>query len=251
MKFCSSSTIATGTKADLALPHRPMRTPRSPADEKVSAERGTRVAGIGASGIATSAVMPSGIAPSAFGDLDLDPIGARGLRSRTWRRSGSCPCAVSPVTSRTSAVSPTLTPASLRSATSTTASIGSSATICAISLPGERERRAADLAGTSVTMPAHGAMMTPRSRSASAAASAASAALSCASRLTSFELRHGAVLDQPALGVELGLALLEQRLGLQHLRLARLVGEDGDDVALLHAAAAAHPQLGEQPRCAP
>ena len=43
-----------------------VRTPSSPADEKVSAERGTRVAGIGSSGIATSAVMPSGIAPSAL-----------------------------------------------------------------------------------------------------------------------------------------------------------------------------------------
>ena len=44
-----------------------VRTPMSPVDEMVSAERGTRVAGIGAIGIATSAVMPSGIAPSALG----------------------------------------------------------------------------------------------------------------------------------------------------------------------------------------
>ena len=33
------------------------------------------------------------------------------------------------------------------------------------------------------------------------------------------------------------------RLGLQHLRLARIVRQDGDDVALLHMRAAANPQL--------
>ena len=69
---------STGTNP--TLPSRiDRRTPRSPLDEKVSAERGTRVAGTGASGTETSAVMPSGIAPSAFGQLDLDPIGARRL----------------------------------------------------------------------------------------------------------------------------------------------------------------------------
>ena len=60
-----------------------------------------------------------------------------------------------------------------------------------------------------------------------------------------FEARHGVELDQPALGVELDLALLDQRLGLHDLRLACLVRKDGDDVALLDAAAAAHPQVGE------
>ena len=45
-----------------------MRTPMSPLDETTSAERGTRVAGIGAIGIVTSAVMPSGIALSALGN---------------------------------------------------------------------------------------------------------------------------------------------------------------------------------------
>ncbi len=44
-----------------------VRTPMSPADETTSAERGTRVAGIGDSGMLTSAVMPSGMAPSALG----------------------------------------------------------------------------------------------------------------------------------------------------------------------------------------
>ena len=43
------------------------RTPRLPAEENVRAERGTRVAGSGATGIETSAVMPSGIRPSALG----------------------------------------------------------------------------------------------------------------------------------------------------------------------------------------
>ena len=65
MKVCSSSITRTGMNA--TLPSRSTaRTPRSPFDDSVSAERGTRVAGIGASGIATSAVMPSGIAPVGF-----------------------------------------------------------------------------------------------------------------------------------------------------------------------------------------
>ena len=56
-----------------------VRTPMSPADENVSAERGMRVAGTGASGIATSAVIPSGIFAVGVRQLDLDPIGAGGL----------------------------------------------------------------------------------------------------------------------------------------------------------------------------
>ena len=78
---------ATGTKSTLSSPST-TRTPRSPADEKVSAERGTRVAGTGAIGIATSAVMPSGMAPFGFLHLHLDAIGAGGLARRSWRRSG-------------------------------------------------------------------------------------------------------------------------------------------------------------------
>ena len=59
------------------------------------------------------------------------------------------------------------------------------------------------------------------------------------------ELRHRARRDQLALGFELGPALDHQRLRLRHLRLARVVGEHGDDVAFLHAGAAAHAQLGQ------
>ena len=117
------------------------------------------------------------------------------------------PVAVSPVTRLISAASPTLTPASLRSATSTTASIGSSATIWAISRPAIENAAWPTSAVVSVTMPDQGARTTPRSRSASAAASPASAALCCASRSTEVEPRHRAALDQPPLGLELGLAL--------------------------------------------
>src|SRR5262249_37401590 len=44
MKVCSSSTTCTGTKTT-RFPSSTVRTPMSPADEIVSAERGTRVAG--------------------------------------------------------------------------------------------------------------------------------------------------------------------------------------------------------------
>ena len=74
----------------------------------------------------------------------------------------------------------------------------------------EGERRAADFARYSVTMPSHGARSTPRSRSASACARTASAALNCDFEIHGFELRHGALLDQLAARFELGLALIEQ-----------------------------------------
>ncbi len=47
------------------------------------------------------------------------------------------------------------------------------------------------------------------------------------------ELRQRALVDQHAARLELGLALIIERLRLRDLRLARLVGEHGDDVALL------------------
>ena len=75
-------------------------------------------------------------------------------------------------------------PCRLRSATSTTARIGSIDTICAISLPWNENAACPISTGTSLTTPDHGARMTLRSRSASAAASAASAALNWVSRLT-------------------------------------------------------------------
>ena len=56
------------TRLKATVPSSPtVRTPMSPVDAMVSAERGTRAAGIAATGIATSAVMPSGIAPSGLG----------------------------------------------------------------------------------------------------------------------------------------------------------------------------------------
>ena len=71
-------------------------------------------------------------------------------------------------------------------------------------------------------------------------------------QIDELEPRHGVELDQPALGVEFDLALLDQRPGLRHLRLARLVGQHGDHVALFNAAAAAHAQLGQaRRRCGP
>ena len=60
------------------------------------------------------------------------------------------------------------------------------------------------------------------------------------------EPRDGVGLHELPLGVELGATLIEQRLGLLDLGLARIVREDGDDVALLHMRAAANPQLLEQ-----
>src|SRR5713101_692691 len=67
MKVCASSTTLTGTKPT-APSASTVRTPRSPVEENVSAERGTRDAGTGDSGTKTSAVMPSGIWASAFGN---------------------------------------------------------------------------------------------------------------------------------------------------------------------------------------
>ena len=66
MNCCWSSITDTGTNATLRAAST-VRTPRSPAEEKVSAERGTLADGTGASGMVTSAVMPSGMKPSAFG----------------------------------------------------------------------------------------------------------------------------------------------------------------------------------------
>ena len=101
----------------------------------------------------------------------------------------------------------------------------------AISLPAKENAACPTSTGTSLTTPDHGARTTPRSRSASAAASAASAAELC------FEFdrsSRGSVPVRPAaLGLELG-ALHQHRARLHDLRLARLVGQDGDDVALLH-----------------
>ena len=87
--------------------------------------------------------------------------------------------------------------------------------------------------GTSVTMPDHGAMTLPRSRSASAAARLASAALYCASTARKLEPGHGIDLGQPLPGLQFDPALLHLRLGLHHLGVARLVRQDGDHVTLL------------------
>ena len=53
------------------------------------------------------------------------------------------------------------------------------------------------------------------------------------------------LLDQLALGFELGPALCDQRLRLRHLRLARFVGQHRDHVAFLDMVAAAYFQLGD------
>ena len=95
--------------------------------------------------------------------------------------------------------------------------------------------------GALLTTPEIGARTSPRSNSALASASSASAERRSASswflslaatmpRLISLQLR-----------VEVGLALLHQRLGLIDLRLPRFVGKRGDHVAFLHhVAATAH-----------
>ena len=157
------------------------------------------------------------------------------------------PSRLGPDTSLTSAMSPTLTLATLRSDTSTTASIGSSPTIWAISLPAKANAEV-PTSEISVMTPSHGAVMMPRSRSASAVASAASAALYCASSVFELQPRNGVGRDQPPLGLELDRALLEQRLGLQHLGLAGIVRQDGDDVALLHDASRGEPATPEARR---
>ena len=144
MKLCSSSTTLTGTKptlssaldrahADIAA----RRDTSAPSAARASPAPAPAACDLGRDAVGDRAV--------GIGQFDLDPIGARRLARGLGDEADSCRSRVSPVTSRTSAVSPTLMPASLRSATSTTASIGSSATICAISLPGERERRLPDL----------------------------------------------------------------------------------------------------------
>ena len=125
-----------------------------------------------------------------------------------------------------------------------TASIGSSATICATT---ELACSAWPvLTGTSLTTPEIGARTWPRSHSALAAASAASAARRSASQLVLLVGRHDAALDQLHVDLEVGLALQHHGLRLGDLRLARLVRQDGDHVALLHDRAAAHLQLDDR-----
>ena len=56
------------TRLKATVPSSPtVRTPMSPVDAMVSAERGTRAAGVALTGMATSAEMPSGIEPSRLG----------------------------------------------------------------------------------------------------------------------------------------------------------------------------------------
>ncbi len=61
------------------------------------------------------------------------------------------------------------------------------------------------------------------------------------------EARERAGHDQRALGVELGAFLCDHRLRLRHLRLARLVGQDGKNVALLDPHSALDLELGQDP----
>ncbi len=142
-------------------------------------------------------------------------------------------------------MSPTLTPPSLRSATSTTASMGSSATICAISRPTIEKAAWPTSAVVSVTMPDHGAVHDAAVALGLGHGERRLRRLVLRFEIDEVELRHHAVLDQPPLRVELGLALGQQGLGLCDLGFACLVGEDGDHVALLHLVAAPDPELGE------
>src|SRR6185369_8561460 len=143
------------------------------------------------------------------------------------------PLAISPVTRRTSAVSPTLIPASLRSATSTTASIGSIATSVASSRPANENAAWPTSTATSCTTPGRGA----RERRF--------CCLELRLEIDELEPRERAGQDQRALGVELGAFLRDHRLRLRHLGLARLVGQDGNDLALLNPASTFDPELGQ------
>ena len=182
MNCCSSSTTVTGTNATLLASHRPCARRASPFDEKVSAERGTRIGGrrrerdrhLGGDAVRDVAVR--------IGDLDVDPIGAR-RRARGLRDEADL---------------------ALRRVAGDEADFGRIAELEAVQLAlgdlddredrierddlrdllaGHRERRLPDLDRHLVDTPDQGARTTPRSRSASAAASAASAALYCASQL--------------------------------------------------------------------
>ena len=64
-------------------------------------------------------------------------------------------------------------------------------------------------------------------------------------QIAKLEARHAPAGDQLAAGVELLAPLRHQGAGLRHLRLAGVVGENGDHVALLDAGAAADPKVGE------
>jgi hypothetical protein len=64
-------------------------------------------------------------------------------------------------------------------------------------------------------------------------------------QISQFETRYGVELDQPALGVQLDLALLDQSHGLHDLGLARLVRQHRDHFAFLDKAAAANVQFGQ------
>ena len=100
----------------------------------MSAERGTRVAVCGSMRSATSAVMPSGMAPSAFG-ISTSTRYVRVAAAADFETKRTRPEHFLAGDQAHPPVAPTLMPPRLRSAASTTASIGSSAMICAISLP--------------------------------------------------------------------------------------------------------------------
>ena len=130
-------------------------------------------------------------------------------------------------------------PASLRSATSTTASIGSSATSVASSRPANENAACPTSTGDVV----HDARPWRAHHAAVALGLGAGKRRFCRLDLRleidELEPRQRAGHDQRALGVELGALLRDHRLRLRHLGLARLVGQDRDDLALLDPASRA------------
>ena len=210
----------------------------SPADENVSAERGTRVAGIGASGMRDLGGDAVGDRAVGVRHLDLDAIGAGGLARRLRDVADAALAGLPGDQLHLGRVADLdagdlalrhldhrqhrIEPDDLRDL-----------------LAGEGEGRRADLRNL-------GDDAVPRRRDDAAVALGLGGGerglggLVLRFEIDQLEPRHGVGLDQPPLGLELDLALLEQRLGLRDLRLARLVRQDGDDVALLHVRAAAN-----------
>jgi hypothetical protein len=85
----------------------------------------------------------------------------------------------------------------------------------------------------------------PRSRSASAPAETGFRGLELRFEIDELELGQRALLDQASARFQFGPALVEQRARLRNLRLACVVGQDRDHLALLHLLAALDLQFGQ------
>ena len=161
-----------------------MRTPRSPVDENVSAERGTLVAAIGASGMDHVGADPVRNGAVGIGQLDLEPVGAGGLARGLGDETHLAARGLAGDEPHLRAV------ADLDAGEPALGHLDHRQhriernDRCRSPRPAMEKAALPTSTMVSLTTPAQGARTTPRSSSASAEASAAFAALSCDCRLT-------------------------------------------------------------------